>query len=121
MRMVRLARSWTGRWFVYAWVGAIAGSMYPSVVGAQAPFDPLSIGEIELAKTLFLKDPAVQAKLGGNTDRFRIVAVERHQQPKDVALTAERSANVVAYNYSTDAAIAAVVGLSGNTVQNVVA
>jgi Cu2+-containing amine oxidase len=97
------------------------GSTYPATLVAQAPLDPLSVGETDLAKSLFLKDPAVQAKLGGSKDRFRIVAVERHEQPKNVALTAERAADVVAYDYTTDAAISAVVPLSGNAVLSVVA
>jgi Cu2+-containing amine oxidase len=121
MRMLRLARSVTGRWCAHVCAGAVVGSMFTSGLGAQAPLDPLSPGEEALAKNLFLQAPGVQEKLGGNKDRFRIVSVERHEQPKDVALTAERAANVVAYDYTTNSAISAVVRLNSNQVGNVVA
>jgi len=95
--------------------------MYPSVLQAQQPLDPLNLREVEQAKTLFLRDANVQTNLGNNQNRFRIVMVERHEYPKSVALTAERAANVVAYNYTTDVAVSAVVGLGSNAVKNVVA
>ena len=120
MHVLKPTSSSTPRRYRQAFVGALVCSLWSSLLLAQQPLDPLSVSEAEQAKTVFLRDANVQKKLGGKT-RFRILSVERHEYPKNETLTAERAANITAYNYNTDEAISAVVGLGSKAVNNLLA
>lgn len=119
MYVLKITPSSTTHRSRYAFVGILACSLCSPLLLAQQPLDPLSVFEVEQAKALFLRDANVLKKLGGKT-RFRIVTVERHEYPKNAALTSQRAANITAYNYNTDEAISAVVGLGTSDVTNVV-
>jgi len=112
-RRHRVKRMWPdGRWSLLVPLLVGMGSLCSPVM-AQRPFDPLASSEIELARAILLSDARVKASLG-ETARYRIVNVERHEEAKAVAVTAPRRADVVLYNYTKDQTISAVVRLAGN-------
>lgn len=86
----------------------LAMGVLASPVMAQRPLDPLTPREIELAKSVLLGDRRANQYLGGNS-RYHFVNIERHEEDKSVAGTAERRADVVLYNYTKDETVSAVV------------
>lgn len=78
--------------------------------GGSLPYDPLTPAEQELARATLLADARLRAALSP-TQRYVVVSVERHEEPKDAATTGPRRADVVIYNYDTNTTIVAVVAL----------
>jgi Cu2+-containing amine oxidase len=92
----------------------VVGIVSP-MLRAQLPLDPLTPGEQERARTVLLSNADVQQNLA-NTARYRIMHIVRHEEDKAIQGTAERRADVLLYNYTTDQAVSAVVRL-GDTPQ----
>lgn len=90
----------------------VLGVLGPELV-AQQPFDPLTPAEIAQAKSLLLNDGRVKQNLGNNS-RFRILSVERREQPKDAKFATQRGASVTLYIYTKDETMVVAVRLGNN-------
>ncbi len=90
----------------------LAIGIAPSSLWAQAPLDPLTPNEKALATKVLLGDAKLQQYMG-QSPRYRIVNIERHEEDKARPM-AERRADVVIYKYTTDEAISAVVNLGSS-------